>query len=86
MENVIPGSLNWACRRGMLELDVLLGKFLKNCYGSLAGDDQKLFEKLITCEDQDLFNWLLGSATPSDPLFVPMIQAIRDYARHSSTT
>jgi antitoxin CptB len=59
--------LRWACRRGMLELDLVLGPFLDNVFPGLDEADQLLFEKLLEAEDQDLFRWFLGNGEPDDP-------------------
>lgn len=82
----IPSRLRWACRRGMLELDVLLGNFLEEAYLHLTLTEQKLFCRLLDCSDQDLFEWLTGKKTPSDSEILEMITRIRQHAagRHSS--
>ncbi len=51
--------LRWQCRRGMLELDLLLGAFLDQCYVNLSADDKDLFEHLLTYPDQDLYCYLI---------------------------
>lgn len=59
--------LIWACRRGMLELDLMLRQFLDEVYPALAEADQLCFQNLLMCEDQDLFGWLLGrQESPAD--------------------
>ncbi|WP_342220656.1 succinate dehydrogenase assembly factor 2 [Rickettsiella endosymbiont of Miltochrista miniata] len=47
--------LRWQCRRGMLELDLILLAFLDKNYLNLKADDQVLFEQLLTYSDQDLY-------------------------------
>ncbi len=75
-------KLTWACRRGMLELDVLLGNFLKEAYSNLAPADQTLFEDLLQCTDPELFRWLLGSEIPE----AEKIKKITDMIRHHART
>ena len=58
--------LRWASRRGMLELDLILEPFLDNIYSSLEVDDKLRYQQLLTCEDQDLFNWFLNKTIPED--------------------
>lgn len=58
--------LSWACRRGMLELDFLLQKFFNSQYLNLSAHDQQLFEKLLECNDQDLYMWLVKKNVPED--------------------
>jgi antitoxin CptB len=73
--------LRWQCRRGMLELDVLLGNFLEEAYLSLDTNDQNLFIRLLTCEDQDLFEWLTGKKQPQDAELLLMVEKIRSHAQ-----
>ena len=82
MKTEIPPRLRWACRRGMLELDVLLGNFLTETYLQQSAHDQDLFEQLLECNDQELFEWLTGRAKPSVPLFVMIVDKIRDHAKN----
>ena len=70
-------KLKWACRRGMLELDVLLGKFLDEHYLSLAFEDKEHFIRLLGQSDTDLFAWLLGKAQPQDEGLARLVNKIR---------
>ncbi|QEW05534.1 FAD assembly factor SdhE [Nitrincola iocasae] len=60
-------KLAWQCRRGMLELDILLEPFAKEAFSELSEDDQDRFVKLLACEDQDLFVWFMERDVPEDP-------------------
>ena len=82
METTIPPRLRWACRRGMLELDVLLGNFLEEAFLTLSGTDQEVFIELLSCEDQDLFMWLTGKTTPTDANLLIMVDYIREHAKN----
>lgn len=58
-EAVNKSRLLWACRRGMLELDVLFIPFVKEAFDNLSTVDQFTFQRLLTCEDPDLFAWFM---------------------------
>lgn len=58
--------LRWACRRGMLELDLILEPYVLEHFDQASPDEQRKFIKLLECTDQDLFDWLLKKATPED--------------------
>jgi antitoxin CptB len=73
--------LRWACRRGMLELDVLLGNFLADAYESLSLEDKRLFVALLNCSDPELFDWLLGQASPKDEGLLRITEMIRHHAK-----
>lgn len=79
----IPPKLRWACRRGMLELDVLLGNFLEQAYLTLSSDDQAIFVKLLDRNDQELFNWLTLKEVPDDLDLLQMVNKVRAHARKS---
>lgn len=70
--------LRWHCRRGMLELDLLLEPFLDEVFKTLGDDDKRCFEKLIKEEDQDLFVWFMQTAVPSDPDLAHIVKVILD--------
>jgi antitoxin CptB len=59
-EVVNKSRLLWACRRGMLELDVLFMPFVKEAFDDLDDPDKLTFQRLLTCEDPELFAWFMG--------------------------
>lgn len=61
-----PSRLKWMCRRGMLELDVLFGKFLETGYSGLSDEEKCQFVQLLSNPDPDLIGWLLGTDEPAD--------------------
>lgn len=73
--------LRWACRRGMLELDVILGNFLNEAYLSLEDNDKQRFVDLLSCSDPELFAWLLGHEIPNNPDTQKIVEMIRNHAR-----
>ena len=68
--------LKWACRRGMLELDVLLLPFVDEAFDSLPFEKQETFERLLTCDDPDLFAWFMGHQECNDPELAEMVSII----------
>ena len=76
-------QLKWACRRGMLELDVLLGSFLEQRYLMLSNEEQQAFTQLLSEPDPLLFAWLLGQEDVAvDPSFFHIVELIRRHARN----
>ena len=58
--------LRWKCRRGTLELDLLLQRFLERDYAELDAPAQHTFETLLEAGDEDLWAMILGElAMPS---------------------
>ena len=68
--------LRWACRRGMLELDVLLMPFVEEAFGDLSFEDQVLFERLLTSDDPDLYAWFMGHQKCDDNELARMVSII----------
>ena len=72
--------LAWRCRRGMLELDLLLQGFLDEGYDTLPATQQALFEQLLALPDQMLFDYLLNGIAVDETEFVDVIEKIRAQA------
>ena len=70
------GRLKWACRRGMLELDVLFMPFAENGFNELSEQQQEVFERMLTCDDPDLYAWFMGHQACDDQAFKQMIEHI----------
>jgi antitoxin CptB len=66
----------WHCRRGMLELDVLLLPFCREEYLSLSAADQAKFVDLLECEDPDLFAWFMQHQVSDNPNHAYMVTKI----------
>ncbi|MEW7973515.1 MAG: succinate dehydrogenase assembly factor 2 [Candidatus Thiodiazotropha endolucinida] len=70
--------LRWQCRRGMLELDVLLEAFLEQHYSELSPRLQRLFIQLLDFPDPVIHAWCVGGEPPDDEEFSELIAAIRE--------
>lgn len=60
-ENLSQPDLNrlrWKCRRGMLELDLLLAQFLASGIDQLTDEQLHAFSQLLDLEDQELWQML----------------------------
>lgn len=69
-------KLQWQCRRGMLELDLIFREFLDNHYESLDDDSKRLFVDLLMHSDQDLQQWLVNKSSPAEKKLVGIIEKI----------
>lgn len=52
-------------RRGMHELDILLGGFADARLATLSPQDLDRFEALLDVPDQELFRWITEDAAPA---------------------
>lgn len=73
--------MRWAARRGMLELDLVLEPFVSHRYAGLVAADRKAFQRLLTCEDQELFAWLLQREQPTDPELAAIVRSVLAFTR-----
>ena len=71
------GPLYWRCRRGMLELDLLLQGFLERGYPDLDEAGRRTFERLLESPDPQLHALLLGHEPPADKEVARVVDAIR---------
>ncbi|MCU4675930.1 succinate dehydrogenase assembly factor 2 [Catenovulum sp. 2E275] len=74
MENL--SRLKWACRRGMLELDVILMPFVENHYSELTEAEQVTFQRLLNADDPDLYAWFMGHQACTDLELAALIKKI----------
>lgn len=63
-EKLKKGYLQWRCRRGTKELDVVLNRFLDAQYEKLSNMELQNFDKLLDTQDTILWYWLSGQQTP----------------------
>jgi len=69
--------LRWQCRRGMLELDLLLNRFLETGYAGLGEAERATFNRLLAYQDQVLHDWFMGHAVPADGDIRDLLARIR---------
>lgn len=69
--------MRWASRRGLLELDLLLAPFMDQCFAGLAQPLRNQYRELMSCEDQQILNWIMGREIPAPTEFEDIVQAIR---------
>ncbi|MGB5324239.1 MAG: succinate dehydrogenase assembly factor 2 [Pseudomonadales bacterium] len=74
----------WHSRRGMLELDIVLEPFARDCYAGLDSDAQADYRRLLECEDQQLYDWLLKKSAADDAALEGIIDTI--LLQHSRRT
>jgi antitoxin CptB len=60
---VKTSQLYWQCRRGSLELDLLLKNYLENDYLQATEPKRQQFAELLKLEDDDLLPALLSFLT-----------------------
>lgn len=57
--------IRWHCRRGLLELDLILQKFLDSRFTTLSSSQRVAFAGLLAREDGELWALICGDVRPS---------------------
>ena len=68
--------LRWRCRRGMLENDLVLKRYLDARGDAITEGEVAVLDRLLDLPDQELWDLVAGRAVPPDPRFAPMIAAL----------
>ena len=80
MEQHELNKLRWHCtRRALLELDIILGRFLDDGFKQLNEAQVKTFVDLVAMEDHDLWALISGKTETTDPREIEVIVAIRKH-------
>ncbi len=57
--------IRWRTRRGMLELDIVLARFVARHYAALDEAGQVAFDALLEVPDTELWDMITGKAAPT---------------------
>ena len=71
MDRLELERLKWKCRRGLLELDIVLDRYLK------AGDLDPRLTELLDLPDNDLWDIVVGRSENYQPHLRDVVQRLR---------
>ena len=77
MERVARDRLNWKCRRGLLELDLVLARYLQRHGSSLRDPELVLLNELLDHADQDLWAIVSGRSERYAPRHAALVARLR---------
>ncbi|HEX6136515.1 MAG TPA: succinate dehydrogenase assembly factor 2 [Casimicrobiaceae bacterium] len=69
--------IRWRCRRGMLENDLILARFLETCGDSLTEEDVANLDTLLDMTDNALWDVIAGRAEPGTPALAAFVARLR---------
>ncbi len=69
--------IQWRCRRGMLENDLVLTRFLAARGPQLSADEVGLLDRLLDLSDNDLWDLIVGRSEPEDREVLPLLAQLR---------
>jgi len=70
--------LRWRCRRGMLENDLVLERFLLARGDSLTEADAARLDRLLELSDNELWDLVSRRTEPADASLAPLLEALRN--------
>lgn len=73
--------IKWACRRGMLELDLFLLDFFDGQFDLLDAAEQQVFVKLLEEPDAFIYAWLMGHEKPETHHYDGILKKIVEFKR-----
>lgn len=73
-------KLQWQCRRGTKELDILLQYYLQTQYTQSSAEDKHLFKELLKLEDDQLSSTLLDGKQAASPQLSNLLAKLRQHS------
>jgi antitoxin CptB len=70
-------KIRWQCRRGLLELDLILQKFNRQHLIGLDPEQLERFKELLALPDNDLLDLVMGRAAAPEPRYHNVVQLLR---------
>jgi antitoxin CptB len=67
-------------RRGMKEMDLILGPFADAALSDLSDAALELYEAMLSENDQDLYGWVTGTKAAPEA-YRPLIERLRAFHR-----
>jgi antitoxin CptB len=77
MDQAALNRLRWRCRRGMLENDLILTRFLDSCGDRITDAELTALESVLQLSDNDLWEMLSGRQEPADAALIPLLERLR---------
>mgnify|MGYP003326782765 FL=1 len=70
--------LRWRCRRGMRELDVLLGRYLAERWPRAGGVERAAFERFLDLPDPEIYDLCLRRSVSADAAMTRMAELLAE--------
>ena len=77
MDSVSWNRLKWQCRRGLLELDLVLERFLLRERANLTREELARLGELLETGDNDLWDIVIGRSERYDSRHRNLIERLR---------
>ena len=70
-------KIRWHCRRGLLELDLILERFNERHLSALDAGQLDRYRELLELQDNDLLDLVMGRSTSPDRRHDYVLQLLR---------
>jgi antitoxin CptB len=77
MDQAALNRLRWRCRRGMLENDLILTRFLDSRGDQITDAELAALDSMLDLSDNDLWEMLSGRQEPADAAVMPLLERLR---------
>jgi antitoxin CptB len=77
-KSITDGQIRWKCRRGLLELDLLLRQFCETILPTLSDEKKEQFFYFLDTPDQVMSDWVFAHVMPDDRINLQFVFILRD--------
>jgi antitoxin CptB len=77
LDRVELDRIRWRCRRGLLELDIVLGRFVDRHIRGLSRDEVDAFKEVLAYTDNDLWDVISARGEAGDPRHARIVAMLR---------
>ena len=77
LDPALLSRIRWRCRRGLLELDIVLGRFVEARYARLSGSERQTFEQFLDMADNPLWDMISGRMSAASDEQAALLEKIR---------
>lgn len=70
--------VRWRCRRGLLELDIVLGRFIDRHYAALDEAQRLAFDEMLDLPDTEFWDLIRGNTEPIHPQQRAVLECLQE--------
>ena len=76
-DDIAKRKIRFQTRRGLLELDLIFGRFMEKEFEHLNDKELSEFSEILEFQDQELLALINGHSTTGKEHLIPMLEKIR---------
>ena len=75
--------LAWRCRRGLLELDIVLQRFVKEKFSELSLEEVEVFDGLLDLPDNEFWDLIKSQKSHKDKVLARIIAKLNNASQQT---